>query len=64
MEPPNKTLPLTALPGTEVPPALLGGLLPRHAAGGPLRVGTGRGGRRRLHRAEAAAGSVTVVSAG
>ena len=43
-------------PGTEVPPALLRGLLPWHAAGGPLQVGTGRGRRRCLHRAEAAAG--------
>ena len=43
-------------PGTEVPPALLRGLLPWHAAGGPLRVGTVRGRRRCLHRAEAAAG--------
>ena len=49
-------------PGTQVSPSLFGRLLPWHLACGPLWVGTGRRGRRRLHGAEAAAGRGTFFS--
>ena len=43
-------------PGTQVSQSLFGRLLPWHLACGPLWVGTGRRGWRRLHGAEAASG--------
>ena len=44
-------------PGTEVPSALLGRLLPGHASKWPLRVRTGRRRWRRLHHPQAASGN-------